>query len=114
MDLSPIANAAVTAAAAAVAALAGLLIPMLPRLFIWLKVSINGADNTLLRAAIANAAQRAVQEIDAGTATEVAIGGMADYVRANLPAAIARLKVPLQTLLTMCAAELARVQARRV
>lgn len=111
MNLAPIADAAVTAAAGVFAALAALIIPMLPRAFRALAVYINGADNTLLRAAIGNAAQGAVEAIRRGERTEAAIGGMVDYVKDNLPSAIARLKVPADTLVTMCAAELARVMA---
>lgn len=111
VDLSPLTSAAVGAAALAVTTLASLLVARLPLLLRYLEVQINGADNTLLRGAIGNAAQRAVQDIAGGMRVEAAIGRMADYAQDNLPAAIARLRVPRDTLLTMCGAELARVQA---
>lgn len=111
MNLAPIADAVVIAAAGAVGTLAAAVIPMLPRLFRWLLVSINGADNTLLRAAIGTAAQAALKSIQGGMRTEAAIGGMVDYVKDNLPGAIGRLKVPSDTLVAMCVAELARVVA---
>lgn len=113
MNLAPIADAAVMAAAGLVGALATALLAVLPRLWTLMKVSINGADNTLLRNAIGSAARRAVVEIDGGRPTEIAIAAMADYVTDNLPSAVARLKVPEATLLTMCAGELARVMAGR-
>jgi len=112
MDLSPIAQAAVTAAAAAVAALAGLLIPMLPRLLTWLKVSINGADTTLLRAAIANAATNAALEATKQS-TDALLAGMVAYLRTNLPETLKRIGVPDETLHAMCRAALAEALISR-
>jgi hypothetical protein len=113
MDLSPVMQAAVTAAAGAVTALAGLALARLPLLLTALRVWMNGTDATLLRHAIDNAAERALLAVQGGQPTERAIGDMVGYVRANLPAAIGRLKVPPETLETMCAAALARLVAGR-
>lgn len=106
MNFAPVTDALVTAAATAIIAL-------LPRLFTWLKVSINGADNTLLRNAIGTASRRAVAAIASGIPTEDAIRGMVDYAKANLPDAIGRLGVKDATLRAMCAADLARLQEGR-
>lgn len=113
MDLSPIADAAVTAAAGAVTALVAMLIPRLPLLVTWLRVSIDGTDATLLRHAIANAAQGAAQAIAGGQAVEAAIAGMVEYVMASVPGRVKRLGIPRDRLDAMCAAELARVQEGR-
>lgn len=113
MDLSPIANAAVTAAATAVTALAALALPMLPRLARWLLVTINGADVTLIRQAIDNAAETALQEIRKGQGVESAITNMMVYVEGNLPKTVRRVGVSPATLETMCRAALARLLAER-
>lgn len=113
VDLSPVAQAAVTAAAGLVGALATALLAMLPRLWTYAAVRISGADVTLLRHAIDNAAERALIAVQDGQPTERAIGDMVGYVRANLPQALGRLKVPAETLETMCAAALARLVAGR-
>lgn len=113
MDLSPLTQALVGAAGAAVTALAGALLAMLPRLWRYMTVRINGADATLVRHAIDNAAEDALRAVQGGQPTERAIAAMADYVRANLPRALARLGVPPETLETMCSAALARLVAGR-
>jgi hypothetical protein len=113
MDLSPVMQAAVTAAAGAVTALAGLALARLPLLLTALRVWITGADATLLRHAIDNAAEGALVAVQGGQPTERAIADMVGYVRGNLPQALARLKVPPETIETMCAAALARLVAGR-
>jgi hypothetical protein len=113
MDLSPLTQALVGAAASAVTLLAGGLLAMLPRLWTYAAVRINGADATLLRHAIENAAEEALRAVREGQPHERAIAGMVGYVQANLPRAIARLKVPVETIETMCAAALARLVAGR-
>jgi hypothetical protein len=113
MDLSPLTQAAVGAAAAAVTALAGALLARLPLLITALRVAVNGADATLLRHALDNAAANAGALVNGGQPIERAIGDMVGYVRANLPQALARLKVPPETLAAMARAALARVLAGR-
>ena len=68
-------------------------------------MSIDGTDATLLRHAIANAAQGAVQAIAGGQAVEAAIGGMVDYVLDSVPGRVKRLGIPRDRLDAMCAAE---------
>jgi len=111
MNFSPIADAAMTAAAGAMTALAAAAIPLIPPLWTWLRVSIDGTDATLVRHAIANAAQGAVQAIAGGQPVERAIAGMVDYVLDSVPGRVKRLGIPRERLDAMCAAELARVQA---
>jgi hypothetical protein len=113
MDISPLTQALVGAAAAAVTALAGALLARLPLLLTALKVSVNGADATLLRHALDNAAANAAALVQGGHPMERAIADMVGYVRANLPGAIGRLKVPPETLDAMASAALARVLAGR-
>lgn len=113
MDLSPVTQAVMTAAAAAVTALAGMALARLPLLITALRVWMTGADATLLRHAIDNAAERALVAVQDGQPTERAIADMVGYVRANLPQALGRLKVPVETIETMCAAALARLVAGR-
>ena len=113
MDLSPIANAAVTAAAGVFTTLVGLLIARLPLLVTWARVRINGADAELLRYAIANAAVNQAQEVDRGLGAELAIGRMAEYVRGAMPQAIKRIGLSPVTLEAMCRAEMARLMAGR-
>lgn len=111
VDLSPIASAAVTAAAGVVGTLAAAAIPLLPRLWVWLRVSVEGSDATRLRYAIDNAAQGALRAIRDGQPQDRAVDEMVAYAQANLPRAIARLQVPRETLQTMCEAALARLMA---
>lgn len=113
MDLSPVTQAVLTAAGAAVTTLAGLAIARLPLLITALRVWINGADATLLRHAMDNAAVNAAALVQGGQPMERAIADMVGYVRANLPAALARLKVPAETLDAMASAALARALAGR-
>lgn len=113
MDLSPIANAAVTAAAGVFTALVGLLIARLPLLVTWARVYIDGSDATRLRFAIGNAAEVALEAIAAGAQQDQAVADMVAYCRRNLPKALARLAVPDATLEAMCGAYLARLMAGR-
>ncbi len=113
MDTSPIADAAVTAAAGAFAALSALMIARLPLIVTYLRVSIDGSDATRLRFAIGNAAQAAMRAIDDGQSQDNAIVVMVAYAKANLPNAIARLKASDETLIRMCEGELARLMAAR-
>lgn len=114
MNLAPLADAAVMAAAGAVTALVGLLIPRIPLLVTWLRVAINGADTTLLRHAIANAAVNEAKEIERGLGAELAIGRMVEYVGDALPDTIRRIGLARPTLEAMCRAEMARLLAGRV
>jgi hypothetical protein len=111
MDLSPVAHALVSAAALAVTTLAGLAIPLLPRAFVALRVWVNGADAELLRHALANAATNAVPAVRGGQPMHRAVDEIVAYVEANLPRALARLKVPPETLHLMAQAALARALA---
>lgn len=111
MDLSPIAHALVSAASLAVTTLAGLTIPLLPRAFVALRVWVNGADAELLRHALANAAINAAPLVRDGQPADRAAAEMADYARASLPRALARLKIPPHTLDAMARAALARALA---
>ncbi len=111
--LAPIADAAITAAAGAVTALATAAIPLVPRLWTWLRVSMDGSDATRLRYAISNAAQVAMRAIDGGQPQDRAVDEMVAHCRDSMPRAIARLAIPNTTLLTMCEAELARLMAGR-
>lgn len=113
IDLSPIASAAVTAAAGALTALVGLLIARLPLLVTWLRVSIDGSDATRLRYAIANRGEVAMQAIDGGVSQDRAVEDMVAYVRGNLPRALGRLGTADDTLRIMCEAQLARLMAGR-
>ncbi|MBR0649494.1 hypothetical protein GXW78_07475 [Roseomonas terrae] len=108
MNLAPIMDAAVLAAAGAVTALAGLLIRSLPLLLRYLSVQINGADTTLIRHAIENAAQLALEKVRQGLGSEVAIQGMADYVAGALPETTQRVGIARVTLEQMCRAAFAR------
>lgn len=113
MNLAPLADAAVTGAAGAIAALVALLIPRIPLLVTWLRVSVEGSDATRLRYAIANAAEVAMRAVEGGQPQDRAVDEMVAYCRANMPRLIARLAVPDTTLLTMCEAALARLMAGR-
>jgi hypothetical protein len=113
MDLSPVVQAAVGAAAAAVTALAGLALARLPLLITALRVWIDGADATHVRLAIGTAAERALVAVQGGQPVERAIGDMVGYVRDALPARLARLKLPPERLDAMCGAALARLMAGR-
>jgi hypothetical protein len=113
MDLSPLTQALLGAAAAAVTALAGALLARLPLLLTALRVWINGADAELLRHAMGNAAMNAAQAVDGGQPIERAIGDMVGYVQGALPVALRRLDVPRETLQAMASAALARVLAGR-
>lgn len=113
MDLSPIANAAVTAAAGVFTTLVGLLIARLPLLVTWARVSINGADAELVRHAIANAAVNQAQAVDRGLGIETAIALMAEYVEGAMPQAMNRIGLGPETLEAMCRAEMARLMAGR-
>ncbi|MBR0653063.1 hypothetical protein GXW78_25630 [Roseomonas terrae] len=113
MDLSPIASAAVTAAAGLVGALATAGLALLPRLWTLMRVYMDGSDATRLRYAIANASVRALREIDEGSTQDSAIARMVQHCRDSMPQALARLGTPDATLQTMCEAELARLMAGR-
>lgn len=113
MDISPIANAAMTAAAGALTALAGLLIARLPLLVTYARVYIDGSDATRLRFAIGNAAQAAMTAIDGGASQDQAVADMVAYCRRAMPSAIGRLGATDATLARMCEGELARVMAGR-
>lgn len=108
MNLSPLTDALLGAAAASVTLLASLLVPLLPRLFVWLRVRINGADAELVRRAIENAATNALAPVHGGQPMQRAIDDMVAYVRASLPGALGRLRVSDETLDAMCRAALAR------
>lgn len=97
-----------SAAALAVTTLAGLAIPLLPRAFVALRVWVNGADASLVRHAIENAATNAAPLVRGGQPMHRAVDEMAGYVRASLPRALARLKLAPETLEAMCRAALAR------
>ncbi len=112
-DLSPLTQALVGAAASAFTLLAGALLARLPLLLTALRVWINGSDATLLRHAMDNAAVNAAALVQGGQPMERAINDMVGYARANLPQALARLKVPPETLDAMASAALARVLAGR-
>jgi hypothetical protein len=113
MDLSPVMQAAVTAAAGAVTALAGLALARLPLLLTALRVWIDGSDATRLRFAVANAAEAAMRAVEGGQAQDRAVDEMMAYCEANLPRALARLGTAPETLRTMCEAALARLMAGR-
>lgn len=113
MDISPIANAAVTAAAGVFTALVGLLIARLPLLVTWARVYIDGSDATRLRYAIGNAAELAMTAIADGAEQDQAVTDMVAYCRRNLPKALARLGATDATLEAMCSGELARVMVGR-
>lgn len=108
MTLSPLTDALIGAAASAVTLLAGLMVPMLPRLWVWLRVRINGADAELLRQAIENVAADVAVKVKDDYPTHRAVEEMVDYVRASLPRALARLSIPAETLDRMCRVALAR------
>lgn len=78
-----------------------------------MRCPVNGADTTLIRHAIDNAAETALRGIRDGQPMHAAIDGMAAYVRTNLPSAIKRVGVSSETLETMCRAALARLMAER-
>lgn len=109
--MGPIVDAAVLAAAGAVTTLAGMLVRHLPLLVRYLAVQINGADTTLIRHAIDNAAQLAAGKVRDGLGSEIAIREMADYVARNLPETIARVGLSRPTLEQMCRAAFARLVA---
>lgn len=113
MDLSPLTQALVGAAASAVTLLAGVVLARAPLLLTALRVWINGADATLLRHAIDNAAVNAAQAVQGGQPIERAIGDMVGYVQGALPQALKRLGVARETLDAMASAALARVLAGR-
>lgn len=113
MNVAPLADAAVTAAAGVVTALVGLLIARLPLLVTYVRVAINGADAELVRHAIGNAAVNASTEMDRGLGAELAIRQMADYVLHALPDTTARIGLSRVTLEAMCRAEMARLLAGR-
>jgi hypothetical protein len=113
MDITPIATAAVTAAAGVFTALVGLLIARLPLLLTWARVAINGADAELVRHAIANAAVNQAQAVDGGLPIETAIALMVEYVQGAMPQTVTRLGVSPVTLEAMCRAEMARFLAGR-
>lgn len=113
MDLSPIAHATVAAAASFVTALAAAVVSMLPRIWRYMEVRINGADTELVRHAINNAAEVAIQRVKSGTLMHVAIMEMVAYVTANLPTTVKRIGTSEETLETMCRAAYARLVAER-
>lgn len=113
VDLSPIAQAAVTAAAGLVGALATALMAMLPRVWTMARVYMDGSDATRLRFAIANAAEIALRAVEGGQPQDRAVDEMVAYCQASLPRALARLDTPTETLRTMCEAALARLMAER-
>lgn len=113
MDLSPVTQAAVTAAAGMVGALATALLAMLPRLWTAARVYMDGSDATRLRFAIGNAAEIALRAIEGGQPQDRAVDEMVAYCQASLPRAIARLGASPETLRTMCEAALARLMAGR-
>lgn len=113
MDISPIADAAVTAAASALTALAAIAIAKVPLLVTYARVQIDGSDATRVRYAIANAAQAAMRAIDGGQPQDSAVADMVAYLRSNLPRAIKRLGAPDETLTRMCEGALARLMAER-
>ncbi len=113
MNLAPITDAAVMAAAGAITGLAGLLLAKAPLIITWLRVYIDGSDATRLRYAIGNAAMRAMREIDGGATQDAAVGRMVGHCRDSMPSALARLGTSDETLRTMCEGELARVMAGR-
>jgi hypothetical protein len=113
MDLTPVTQAVMMAAGAAVTALAGMAMARLPLVFTALRVWMTGADATLVRHAIDNAAEGALRAVRDGQPTERAIGDMVGYVEGAMPRTLARLKLRRETLETMCAAALARLVAGR-
>lgn len=113
MDLSPIADAAMTAAAGVVTALAAVALAKMPLLIAYARASIDGSDATRLRYAIGNAAQAAMRAIDGGQAQDSAVADMVAYLKVNLPKAIGRLGASDETLTTMCEGGLARLMAER-
>lgn len=113
MNIAPIADAAMTAAAGAVTALSAIMISKLPLLVTYARVQIDGSDATRLRYAIGNAAVTAMAAIEGGEAQEQAVKAMVAYLKANLPKAIGRLGASDETLTTMCEGGLARLMAGR-
>ena len=113
MNIAPIADAAVTAAAGAVAALTAIMLARLPLLITYVRVSIDGSDATRLRYAIGNAAQAAMRAIDGGQPQDRAVDEMVAYLKANMPNAIRRLGSPDETLARMCEGGLARLMSER-
>jgi hypothetical protein len=113
MDLSPLTQALVGAAAMAVTTLAGFALARLPLLLTYLRVSIDGSDATRLRYAIANRAEIAMQAIEGGMAQDRAVEDMVSYARDALPRALRRLELSDEALRTMCEAQLARLMAGR-
>ena len=113
MNLAPLADAAVTGAAGAIAALVALLIPRIPLLVTWLRVNINGADTTLVRHAIANAALNEAREMERGLGADLAVSRMVRYAQDSLPDTIRRVGLSPETLAAMCRAEMARQMAGR-
>jgi hypothetical protein len=113
MDLSPLTQALVGAAAMAVTALVGAVMARLPLLLTALRVWINGADAELLRHALGNAAVNAARAVDGGQPTERAIADMVGYAQGALPGALKRMGVARETLDAMASAALARVLAVR-
>jgi len=113
MDISPIADAAMTAAAGAVTALAAVALAKMPLLITYARVQIDGSDATRLRYAIGNAAQAALRAIDDGQPQDSAVADMVAYLKVNLPNAIKRLGAPDETLARMCEGGLARLMAER-
>lgn len=105
MNLDPVYNVLI-------GALVGALttgIAALPNFWRYLLVRINGADVLLLRNALDNKATVLAPKVETGAVSEQrAISEIMDYARTNLPDALARLKVPADTLETMAAAALAR------
>jgi hypothetical protein len=113
LDLTPVTQAAVTAAAGLVGALATALLAMLPRLWTMARVYVDGSDATRLRFAVANAAEVALRAVEGGQPQDRAVDDMVGYCQASLPRALARLGTTPETLRTMCEAALARLMAGR-
>ena len=113
MNVAPLADAAVTAAAGVFTALVGLLIARLPLLVTYARVRINGADAELVRHAIANAAVNQAEAIERGLTIETALALMAGYVQGAMPETVKRMGLSPATLEAMCRAEMARLLAGR-
>jgi hypothetical protein len=113
MDLSPLTQALVGAAALAVTTLAGAALARLPLLLTALRVWIDGADATHVRLAIGTAAEGALSAVEGGQPVERAIAEMVSYVQDALPQRVARLKLPRERIEEMCSAALARLMAGR-
>ncbi len=85
MDISPIAQAAVTVAAGLVGTLATAALAMLPRLWMMMRVSMDGSDATRLGFAIRNAAMAGLHRIEGGQPQDDAITEMVGHCRRSAP-----------------------------